>query len=169
MTLTLGWTISEWLDAYGSGQITPRIAIHSLREYLAANMPDPAWIYLLTAAEVDVQLDALETIQDAASLPLFGIPFAVKDNIDVAGIPTTAACPAFSYVPEADATSVARLKKAGAIVLGKTNLDQFATGLVGTRSPYGAVSNSFKTEYPYSPPFHSTHKPRGFYLQNTFP
>lgn len=147
MTLTLGWTISEWIEAYGSGQFSPRIAIHALREYLATNTSDPAWIYLLTAAEVDAQLNALETIPNAAALPLFGVPFAVKDNIDVAGIPTTAACPAFSYVPTVDATAVARLKKAGAIVLGKTNLDQFATGLVGTRSPYGAVSNSFKTEY----------------------
>jgi len=148
MTLTLGWTISEWSEAYGSGQISPRTAIHALREQLAANnLNDVAWIYLLSASELDVQLDALEATKNAASLPLFGIPFAVKDNIDVAGIPTTAACPAFTYIPAEDATSVARLKKAGAIVLGKTNLDQFATGLVGTRSPYGAVPNSFKANY----------------------
>ena len=71
-------------------------------------------------------------------LPLYGIPFAVKDNIDVAGLPTTAACPAFAYVPERSAHVVERLEQAGAILIGKTNLDQFATGLVGTRSPYGA-------------------------------
>jgi allophanate hydrolase len=75
------------------------------------------------------------------------VPFAVKDNIDVAGLPTTAACPAFSYVPQRSATVVERLEAAGAIVLGKTNLDQFATGLVGTRSPYGPVRNSFRPEY----------------------
>jgi allophanate hydrolase len=80
-------------------------------------------------------------------LPLFGVPFAVKDNIDVAGLPTTAGCPAFSYVPERSATAVEKLEAAGAILVGKTNLDQFATGLVGTRSPYGAVPNAFRPEY----------------------
>jgi len=67
--------------------------------------------------------------RDAATLPLYGVPVAVKDNIDVAGLPTTAACPAFSYSPSRDSTAVARLRAAGAIVVGKTNLDQFATGL----------------------------------------
>ena len=79
--------------------------------------------------------------RDAAQLPLYGVPVAVKDNIDVAGMPTTAACPAFAYTPARDATAVARLRAAGAIVIGKTNLDQFATGLVGTRSPYGIPRN----------------------------
>jgi allophanate hydrolase len=76
-------------------------------------------------------------------MPLFGVPFAVKDNIDIAGVPTTAACPAFSYTPEAHATVVARLIEAGAVWVGKTNLDQFATGLVGARSPYGRPSSAF--------------------------
>lgn len=80
-------------------------------------------------------------------LPLYGIPFAVKDNIDVAGLPTTAACPAYAYDPVADATVVARLKAAGALVIGKTNLDQFATGLNGTRSPYGAPRSVFNADY----------------------
>ena len=75
--------------------------------------------------------------------PLYGVPFAVKDNIDVAGMPTTAACPAFAYKPASDATAVARLRAAGAIIIGKTNLDQFATGLVGVRSPYGVPRNPF--------------------------
>ncbi len=79
----------------------------------------------------------------ASRLPLFGVPVAVKDNIDVKGLPTTAACPAFAYQPAADATAVARLRAAGAIVIGKTNLDQFATGLVGVRSPYGVPRNPF--------------------------
>ena len=78
--------------------------------------------------------------------PLYGVPVAVKDNIDVAGLPTTAACPAFSYHPAQDATAVARLRAAGAIVIGKTNLDQFATGLVGVRSPYGIPRNTFNAE-----------------------
>ena len=77
------------------------------------------------------------------SLPLYGVPFAVKDNIDVGGLPTTAACPAFAYTAKADATCVARLRAAGAIPIGKTNLDQFATGLVGVRSPYGVPRNVF--------------------------
>ncbi len=76
-------------------------------------------------------------------MPLYGIPVAVKDNIDVKGLPTTTACPAFSYRPNRDATSVARLRQAGALILGKTNLDQFATGLVGVRTPYGICRNLF--------------------------
>ena len=80
-------------------------------------------------------------------LPLYGVPFAVKDNIDVAGLPTTAACPAFAYQPEKSAEVVQRLVDAGAIVVGKTNLDQFATGLVGMRSPYGVPRNPFDPRY----------------------
>jgi allophanate hydrolase len=82
--------------------------------------------------------------ENPLALPLYGVPVAVKDNIDVAGLPTTAACPAFSYVPSRDATTVASLKRAGAIIVGKTNLDQFATGLVGTRSPYGVPRNPLR-------------------------
>ncbi|GGY74922.1 allophanate hydrolase [Cellvibrio zantedeschiae] len=141
MTSTLGWTISEWLEAYRSQAINAREALHAVRAQLDSS--DPAWIYIVSAAELDAQIDAL----GATDLPLYGIPFAVKDNIDVAGTPTTAACPAFTYIPGKDATTIARLKAAGAVVIGKTNLDQFATGLVGTRSPYGAVPNSFKADY----------------------
>lgn len=142
---TAGWTINEWLAAYRNQELTPRAALQTLRAQL--NGEDADWIYVVSAAELDSQINTLEQQSSAASLPLYGVPFAVKDNIDVAGIPTTAACPTFTYIPEVDATSVARLKQAGAIVLGKTNLDQFATGLVGTRSPYGAVPNSFKPDY----------------------
>lgn len=85
--------------------------------------------------------------RDAVQLPLYGIPFAVKDNIDLAGLPTTAACPAFAYQPGRHATVVERLIDAGAIPVGKTNLDQFATGLNGTRSPYGACRNPFHPNY----------------------
>jgi allophanate hydrolase len=81
-----------------------------------------------------------------AGKPLYGLPFAVKDNIDVAGMPTTAACPAFAYMPEASAFAVARLEAAGAICIGKTNLDQFATGLVGVRSPYGVPRNTLRAD-----------------------
>lgn len=98
------------------------------------------WIHLRPRADVEadvrVQADRATAGED---LPLLGRLVAVKDNIDVAGLPTTAACPGVAWTPTADATAVARLRAAGAVVLGKTNLDQFATGLVGTRSPYGAV------------------------------
>jgi allophanate hydrolase len=84
--------------------------------------------------------------KDANTLPLYGVPVAVKDNIDVKGLPTTAACPAFSYQPPQDATAVALLRAAGAIIIGKTNLDQFATGLNGTRSPYGIPVNPMRAD-----------------------
>ncbi|WP_454854075.1 allophanate hydrolase [Rhizobium binxianense] len=110
---------------------------------------DPA--IFITPMPDDALRDAARALMIRApepnSLPLWGIPFAVKDNIDVAGLPTTAACPAFAYEPEADSAVVARLKAAGAIVIGKTNLDQFATGLNGTRSPYGAPRSVFDMAY----------------------
>jgi allophanate hydrolase len=83
----------------------------------------------------------------AQSLPLYGIPFAIKDNIDLAGVPTTAACPAFAYTPERHAAVVEKLIAAGAIPVGKTNLNQFATGLVGTRSPFGEGRNAIDPAY----------------------
>lgn len=107
---------------------------------------DPAiFIGLRDEAEAVAEAEALST-KDSSQLPLFGVPFAVKDNIDVAGLPTTAACPAFSYMPAQDANTVARLRAAGAIVIGKTNLDQFATGLVGVRSPYGVPKNPIRDD-----------------------
>ena len=95
------------------------------------------------------ELDALARTARKAidEMPLFGIPFAIKDNIDVAGMPTTAGCPAFAYIPEETALVVGRLETAGAILMGKTNLDQFATGLVGTRSPYGVPRNPFDARF----------------------
>ncbi|NUR42645.1 MAG: allophanate hydrolase, partial [Streptomyces sp.] len=94
------------------------------------------WIDLRPREEVEAEARAVDARE---GLPLAGRLFAAKGNIDVAGLPTTAGCPAYAYHPEADAPVVARLRAAGAIVLGTTNLDQFATGLVGTRSPHGAV------------------------------
>ena len=109
----------------------------------AAGRPE-VWITLRPASEALAEAAEVETrVTGGADLPLAGLVAAVKDNIDVAGLPTTAAAPSFSYQPEEDATAVARLRAAGAVVLGKTNLDQFATGLVGTRSPYGAVRNAW--------------------------
>jgi allophanate hydrolase len=107
---------------------------------------DPAiFISLRDEEEAIAEAEGLSA-KDAAQLPLYGIPVAVKDNIDVAGLPTTAGCPAFSYLPSHDATCVARLRAAGAIMIGKTNLDQFATGLVGVRSPYGIPKNPIRAD-----------------------
>jgi allophanate hydrolase len=110
---------------------------------------DPA-IFITVTPDDDLRAAARNLMAhapDPNSLPLWGIPFTVKDNIDAAGLATTAACPAFAHMPAADSTVVARLKAAGAIVIGKTNLDQFATGLNGTRSPYGAPRSVFDPAY----------------------
>lgn len=110
---------------------------------------DPA-VFISRVPPEDLRAAAknlLERAPDPASLPLWGVPYAVKDNIDVAGLATTAACPDFAYVAEKDATVVARLRAAGALLVGKTNLDQFATGLNGTRSPYGAPRCVFDPAY----------------------
>jgi len=135
-------------NAYRDGSITPRQLLLSLRDKAAALNPDyHLFIHLLSVEELEPYLAALDD-RNIDSLPLFGVPFAIKDNIDLAGIPTTAACPAFAYVPERSATIVEQLLALGAIPLGKTNLDQFATGLNGSRSPYGACPNSVLPEYP---------------------
>ncbi|TIW05901.1 MAG: allophanate hydrolase, partial [Mesorhizobium sp.] len=103
---------------------------------------DPGiFIHLATKEELLAEAEALGPF-DAVAKPLWGIPFAVKDNIDVAGMPTTAACAEYAYTPDKDATVVARLKAAGAFVVGKTNLDQFATGLVGVRTPWPIPRNA---------------------------
>ncbi len=109
----------------------------------AAGRPE-VWITLRPAADALAEAAAIDAAVAAGEqLPLAGLVAAVKDNIDVAGLPTTAGAPSYAYLPERDASCVARLRRAGAVVIGKTNLDQFATGLVGTRSPYGAVRNAW--------------------------
>jgi len=147
MSATFGYTLKDWQQ---HAKHDPLRLKSLLTTHLQALAPqDNAWIYLCSTEQLHAQIDALFS-QDPASrdaLPLFGVPFAVKDNIDVAGWPTTAACPTARYIAEQDAHVVARLKAAGAIVVGKTNLDQFATGLVGCRSPYGAVCNTFHPDY----------------------
>jgi allophanate hydrolase len=143
-----GWTLADWRAAYRSGQL----ALIDVYDTPPASEPDNAWIARIDEAKLRTQLlqleDRLAAVGgDMSRLPLYGVPFATKDNIDAAGWPTTAACPAFGYTAHEDATIIRRLRDAGAILIGKTNLDQFATGLVGTRSPYGAVSNTFRKEY----------------------
>jgi len=134
--------------AYSDGNLSPRQLIGELREQAAALNPEfNLFIHLLSPAELEPYLAALDG-KSPAELPLYGVPFAIKDNIDLAGIPTTAACPAFAYVPGESATVVQQLIALGAVPLGKTNLDQFATGLNGTRSPYGECRNSVHPDYP---------------------
>lgn len=137
-------TIAGLLAAYRDATLTPHQVVAALwaRWQATPLASDPAWIARADAALLQAQLDALQG-QSPETLPLFGVPFAVKDNIDVLGLPTTAACPAFAYEPAEPAEAVRRLMAAGAIMVGKTNLDQFATGLVGMRSPYGAPSSTF--------------------------
>ena len=132
-------------SAYASKAITPRALVAQLHERIAAVDNPKVWIHLLSESELAPYLDRLEGV-DPRSLPLYGIPFAIKDNIDLAGVPTTAACEAYSYVPEASSPVVEKLIQAGAVPLGKTNLDQFATGLVGVRSPYGVPRNPLAPE-----------------------
>jgi allophanate hydrolase len=137
-----GATIAAIVAAHRSGAASPQATIAECYARIRAH-DDPA-IFISLRKETDAlaQAEAL-TAAGNTDLPLYGVPVAVKDNIDVEGLPTTAACPAFAYAPTKDATCVARLRHAGAIVIGKTNLDQFATGLVGVRSPYGIPRNPF--------------------------
>jgi allophanate hydrolase len=138
-------TVAAILAAHRAGHLSPAQTVaRSFQRIRDRN--DPAiFISLRDEKDAVAEAEALAT-KDAAQLPLYGIPVAVKDNIDVAGLPTTAACPAYAYTPTLDATSVARLRAAGAIVIGKTNLDQFATGLVGVRSPYGIPNNPMRAD-----------------------
>ncbi|MGK8198301.1 allophanate hydrolase [Burkholderia cepacia] len=131
---------------YEAGTLTPHALVDAIAAHFDAGDPHHAWIRPLTHAEMTTYADALAG-RDIASLPLYGVPFAIKDNIDLAGIPTTAACPAYAYTPDRSAPVVERLIAAGAIPVGKTNLDQFATGLSGQRSPYGACRNALDPRY----------------------
>ena len=133
---------------YASGERTVRDVLAEVMGRIKEYERKGVWITVLDSVQIEAQVSRVEGEWKAGKrLPLYGVPFAVKDNIDVAGIPTTAGCAAFAYTPAKSATVVERLCAAGAIVVGKTNLDQFATGLVGTRSPYGACENSIDPEY----------------------
>ena len=139
-------TIAAIVAAHRAGTMTPAETI--ARTYRRIRDHDDPAIFISLRDEADALAEAekLAARADAASLALYGVPVAVKDNIDALGFPTTAACPAFSYIPAHDSTAVARLRAAGAIIIGKTNLDQFATGLVGVRSPYGIPRNSIRND-----------------------
>jgi allophanate hydrolase len=135
-------TVAEIVQAHRAGTMSPVETVERSFARIAAHDDPAIFISLRDRAEVVAEARRLME-QGEVELPLYGVPVAVKDNIDVEGLPTTAACPAFAYRPAADATAVARLKRAGALVIGKSNLDQFATGLVGVRSPYGIPRNLF--------------------------
>lgn len=146
MNPSLSLDIRSLAEGYRSGQLDPVSVAQELLARRDAEADLGIWITPLPAAELLARAESLRS-RDPASLPLYGIPFAIKDNIDLAGLPTTAACPDFAYTPRESAFVVQRLMDAGAIPVGKTNLDQFATGLVGTRSPYGVCRNSFDRDY----------------------
>lgn len=137
-------TIAAIVAAHRSGSATPERTVAQCFERIRKHGDPGIFIALRDEAEAIAQAKALSSADP--DLPLFGVPVAVKDNIDVSGLATTAACPAFSYRPGGDATAVARLIEAGAIVIGKTNLDQFATGLVGTRTPYPIPRNAVRPD-----------------------
>jgi allophanate hydrolase len=134
-------------ELYKSGKATPSDVISAIYDRLAQGPLEPVWISTFPRDKAVAKARKLERDPLASALPLYGVPFAVKDNIDVAGLPTTAGCPAYGYSPGHSARVVHSLIEAGAIPIGKTNMDQFATGLVGTRSPHGACSSVFNSRY----------------------
>jgi len=144
MPSTQSLLISDLLHGYRTGRETPASVMERLLERCADERR--VWITRLSRDDVMARVAALDPAA-IDRLPLYGIPFVIKDNIDLAGTVTTAGCPGFAYTPAQSAFVVQRLVDAGAIPLGKTNLDQFATGLVGTRSPYGPCRNSFNADF----------------------
>ena len=139
MLTDLPFTLNALREAYAAGT-SPVAVIDEIFARLDAVNDPGIFIHLRNRDSLRAEAEALGAFDP--DMPLWGIPFAAKDNIDVAGIPTTAGCPAYAYTPEADAFVVANLRAAGALMVGKTNLDQFATGLVGIRTPYGAPLNA---------------------------
>ena len=138
-------TVAEILHAHRSGSRSPAETVARTYERIRAHGDSALFISLRDEKAAITEAEALQA-SGSKDRPLFGVPVAIKDNIDAEGFSTTAACPAFAYKPQRDATAVARLRAAGAIVIGKTNLDQFATGLVGVRSPYGVPRNAINPE-----------------------
>jgi len=139
--------LSSLRALYSSGQAKPTDVTETVYERIAARPLHPVWISLVPREAALIRASQLEKDPAARARPLYGVPFAIKDNIDLAGLPTTAGCPAYGYSPKRSAFLVERLLDAGAMPIGKTNLDQFATGLVGTRSPHGACSSGFNERY----------------------
>ena len=143
MLSTLPFTINSLRDAYAAGT-RPADVIREIFTRLDAVGDPGIFIHLRDRDDLIAEAEALGDYDPTR--PLWGIPYAAKDNIDVAGIETTAGCPAYAYTPTDDAFVIAQLRAAGALMVGKTNLDQFATGLVGVRTPYGAPLNAVDPE-----------------------
>lgn len=139
--------IGELQDAYRAKRFSVVELIGAVLDLIDRAPERHVWITRLAREQVLDYARAVDAKARAPSLPLYGVPFAIKDNIDLAGVPTTAGCPDYAYTPRESAFVVQRLIEAGAVPIGKTNLDQFATGLVGTRSPYGACQNAFDPAY----------------------
>jgi len=140
----VGPTIRSILTAHGAGR---RLVETIERAYAAISAHDDPALFIAARPKAEaLKIAAALEAAGPAGKSLFGVPFVVKDNIDVAGLPTTAGCPAFAYRPQRSAFVVERLERAGAIAIGKTNLDQFATGLVGVRSPYGVPRNALRAD-----------------------
>ncbi|GAE36735.1 allophanate hydrolase [Halalkalibacter akibai] len=136
----------DWLkERYKANELTPEDVVSEIIKRSNADQEMNIWITPPSMEIIKPYLDGLRAL-DKESAPLWGIPFAIKDNIDLADVPTTAGCPEYAYTPKEHAIVVSRLIEAGAVPVGKANLDQFATGLVGTRSPYGETHNSFRPE-----------------------
>jgi len=135
-------TIKHLRERFLAGATSPAAVVQDIFSRIRTEGERPVWISLESENRAVEQAASVDI-----SLPLGGVPFAVKDNFDVAGMATTAGCPSFSYMPGRTAPVVQRLIDAGAVLIGKTNMDQFATGLVGTRSPYGACSSVYDSRY----------------------
>ncbi|MEW6640499.1 MAG: allophanate hydrolase [Pseudomonadota bacterium] len=136
-------------SAYADGTLSPTALVAAVFAAIAGRGDDGVWVSLAPREAALARARALEALpaEVRAGLPLWGVPFSVKDCTDVAGVPTSSACPGFSYVPTENNPAVERLLAAGAIFVGKTNMDQFATGLVGVRSPHGVARNPFDASY----------------------
>ncbi|MBO6521806.1 MAG: allophanate hydrolase [Rhodospirillales bacterium] len=136
-------------QAYRSGALTPTAVVAALLQKTETRGDDGVWIHRLPADDIMARAAELEALPagERAQLPLFGLPFSVKDCIDIAGLPTTSACPAYEYIADRTNFAVARAIDAGAILIGKTNMDQFATGVVGVRTPYGVARNPHNADY----------------------
>ena len=133
---SIGPSVAEILDSHAAGTGSPTKTALRVADAIAARGDDGTWLSTVPRDELLAAAAAIENRPGARTLPLYGVPFGVKDSIDVEGVPTTLSCPDYAYVPSVTAPAVRRLLDAGALYVGKTNLDQFATGLNGTRTPY---------------------------------
>ncbi|HXP04484.1 MAG TPA: allophanate hydrolase [Stellaceae bacterium] len=148
--MSLSFDFATLRTAYDERTTSPVAVAEEVLARIAASGGDHVWISHVPDDALRAEAAALERRAQAEgieAMPLYGLPFAVKDNIDVAGLPTTCGCPGFIYTPTRSNPAVERLRHAGALLVGKTNLDQFATGLVGTRSPYGVPRNPFDADF----------------------